>query len=98
MITKRATKLADGRDLFYFDDADSTLPAERSIDQRVLDPRPDTARMRQDVLSGEWVSIAASRQNRVFLPPADQDPLAPQSPANPSEIPSTYDVAVFENR
>ncbi|SFF51207.1 galactose-1-phosphate uridylyltransferase [Curtobacterium sp. YR515] len=98
MITKRVTKLADGRDLFYFDDADSTLPAERSIDQRVLDPRPETARMRQDVLTGEWVSIAASRQNRVFLPPADQDPLAPQSAENPSEIPSRYDVAVFENR
>ncbi|ROR37040.1 UDPglucose--hexose-1-phosphate uridylyltransferase [Curtobacterium sp. JUb34] len=98
MITKRATKLADGRDLFYFDDADSTLPAERAIDERALDPRPETARMRQDVLTGEWVSIAASRQNRAFLPPADQDPLAPQTPQNPSEIPSTYDVAVFENR
>ena len=98
MITKRATTLADGRDLFYFDDADSTLPAERSIDERVLDPRPATARMRQDVLTGEWVSIASARQNRVFLPPADQDPLAPQTAANPSEIPSRYDVAVFENR
>ncbi|WP_139195053.1 galactose-1-phosphate uridylyltransferase [Curtobacterium sp. MCBA15_001] len=98
MITKRATKLADGRDLIYFDDADSQLPAERRIDERTLDPRPVTATMRQDVLTGEWVSIASSRQNRVFLPPADQDPLAPQSAANPSEIPSVYDVAVFENR
>jgi len=26
------------------------------------------------------------------------DPLAPQSPGNPSEIPAEYDVAVFENR
>jgi UDPglucose--hexose-1-phosphate uridylyltransferase len=26
------------------------------------------------------------------------DPLAPQSPGNPSEIPSGYDVAVFANR
>ena len=34
----------------------------------------------------------------MFLPPADADPLAPQTAANPSEIPSTYDVAVFENR
>lgn len=98
MITKRVTTLADGRELIYFDDTDTQLPAERSIDQRVLDPRPETARMRQDVLTGEWVSIAASRQNRVFLPPADQDPLAPQTAANPSEIPSRYDVAVFENR
>ena len=54
--------------------------------------------MRQDPLTGEWISIAAARQNRVFLPPADLDPLAPQRPGNPSEIPSTYDVAVFENR
>lgn len=54
--------------------------------------------MRQDILTGEWVSIAAARQNRVFLPPADQDPLAPQTPQNPSEVPALYDVAVFENR
>jgi len=32
------------------------------------------------------------------MPSADLDPLAPQSPGNPSEIPSDYDVAVFENR
>ena len=50
--------------------------------------------MRQDVLTGEWISIASARQNRVFLPPADQDPLAPATPNNPSEVPSNYDVAV----
>jgi UDPglucose--hexose-1-phosphate uridylyltransferase len=54
--------------------------------------------MRQDPLTGDWISIAAARQNRVFLPPADADPLAPQTETNPSEIPSLYDVAVFENR
>jgi UDPglucose--hexose-1-phosphate uridylyltransferase len=54
--------------------------------------------MRQDVLTGEWVSIATARQNRAFLPPAEADPLAPQTPANPSEVPAQYDVAVFENR
>jgi UDPglucose--hexose-1-phosphate uridylyltransferase len=97
-ITQHATKLADGRDLIYFDDADTTLGPDRAIDTRTLDPRPDTATMRQDVITGEWVSVAAARQNRAFLPPDDQDPLAPQSPGNPSEIPSRYDVAVFENR
>lgn len=97
-ITRRDTVLADGRDLFYYDDADTTLGAERSVDSRTLDPRPATATMRQDPLTGEWVSIAAARQNRVFLPPADQDPLAPQSATNPSEVPALYDVAVFENR
>jgi UDPglucose--hexose-1-phosphate uridylyltransferase len=97
-ITKTVTTLADGRDLIYFDDADTTLGPERAVDARVLDPRPQTATMRQDVLTGEWISIAAARQNRVFLPPAHQDPLAPATPENPSEIPSNYDVAVFENR
>jgi len=97
-IVKRPTILADGRELIYFDDADTTLSPERTADARHLDPRPETATMRQDVLTGEWISIAAARQNRVFLPPADQDPLAPTTPNNPSEVPSNYDVAVFENR
>ena len=92
------TRLADGRELIYFDDPGSDLPAERRADERHLDPRPPTATMRQDVLTGEWVSIASSRQNRAFLPPADADPLAPQTAANPSEVPARYDVAVFENR
>jgi len=97
-ITKHATTLADGRELIYFDDPDTTLTGERAADARALDPRPDTAVMRQDVLTGEWISIAAARQNRAFLPPADQDPLAPTTPNNPSEVPANYDVAVFENR
>ena len=97
-ITKREHHLADGRDVIYFDDADSTLSPDRAPDERQLDPRPATATMRQDVLTGDWVSIATSRQNRVFLPPAELDPLAPQSPGNPSEVPSDYDVVVFENK
>lgn len=97
-ITKHETTLADGRDLVYYDDADTALPPARAADARHLDPRPATATMRQDPLNGEWISIAAARQNRVFLPPADQDPLAPATPTNPSEVPSNYDVAVFENR
>jgi UDPglucose--hexose-1-phosphate uridylyltransferase len=97
-VTKRVHTLADGRELIYFDDADSTLDPERAPDTRLLDPRPATAQLRQDPLTGEWISIAAARQNRVMLPPAELDPLAPQAPGNPSEIPSAYDVAVFENR
>jgi UDPglucose--hexose-1-phosphate uridylyltransferase len=97
-IAKHVTTLADGRELIYFDDADTTLPPQRRADARRLDPRPPTATMRQDVLTGEWISIASARQNRAFLPPADQDPLAPATANNPSEIPDNYDVAVFENR
>ncbi|WDG18591.1 galactose-1-phosphate uridylyltransferase [Microbacterium sp. Clip185] len=97
-VVKRPTCLADGRELIYYDDPDTTLPPERSIDARELAPRPETATMRLDVLTGDWISIAANRQNRAFLPPAELDPLAPQTPTNPSEIPSRYDVAVFENK
>ena len=43
--------------------------------------------MRQDVLTGDWISIAAARQNRVFLPPAELDPLAPQTPDEPVRDP-----------
>lgn len=97
-VVKRTTRLADGRELIYFDDPDTTLGPERAVDARTLDPRPDTPTMRRDVLTGDWISVAGARQNRAFLPPAHLDPLAPQSPTNPSEVPSVYDVAVFENK
>jgi UDPglucose--hexose-1-phosphate uridylyltransferase len=56
--------------------------------------------MRLDALVGDWVSIADHRQNRTFLPPADECPLCPTgSGTKPSEIPANdYDVVVFENR
>lgn len=97
-VVKRSTRLADGRELIYYDDPDTSLGAQRAVDARELSARPDTATMRRDVLTGDWVSVAAARQNRAFLPPAHLDPLAPQTAANLSEIPSRYDVAVFENK
>jgi UDPglucose--hexose-1-phosphate uridylyltransferase len=56
--------------------------------------------MRLDALTGDWVSIAGHRQNRTFLPPADECPLCPTGRGTvPSEIPADdYDVVVFENR
>lgn len=97
-VVRREAELADGRQLFYYDDRGTDLNADRRIDTRVMGPRPEAATMRQDVLTGDWISVADARQNRAFLPPPELDPLAPQSSSNPSEIPSRYDVAVFENR
>src|SRR5579859_3299405 len=94
-ITKRVTRLSDGRELIYFDDADTSLPRERPADARPPEPRPAVPTLRQDPLTGEWISIAAARQNRAFLPPAELDPLAPSTPGNLTEIPGDYDVAVF---
>lgn len=96
-IRQTSDRLADGREIVYFDDAGATA-RERRADGRELDPRPATPTMRFDALSAEWVTVATARQGRVHLPPAEFDPLAPQSPTNPSEIPDDYDVAVFENR
>jgi UDPglucose--hexose-1-phosphate uridylyltransferase len=97
-ITKRVTRLSDGRELIYFDDADTALPPARAADARPPVPRPALPTLRQDPLTGEWISIAAARQNRAFLPPADLDPLAPSTPGNLTEVPDNYDVAVFENK
>lgn len=97
-ITKRVTRLSDGRELIYFDDADTTLAPDRAADARPPRPRPLVPTLRQDPLTGEWVSIAAARQDRAFLPPDELDPLAPATDGNATEIPSNYDVAVFENK
>jgi UDPglucose--hexose-1-phosphate uridylyltransferase len=74
-------------------------------DRRGLPPAPsggvatDESALRWDALAGEWVVIAGARQDRTFLPPADQCPLCPSRGDRLSEIPAPdYDVVVFENR
>jgi UDPglucose--hexose-1-phosphate uridylyltransferase len=54
-ITKHEHRLSDGRQLIYYDDADTKLGGERVADKREPIPRPVNARMRQDPLTGEWV-------------------------------------------
>lgn len=98
MSVKHETKLSDGRDLIYFDDAGSQLGAERKADQRPAIDRPEVAEMRLDSLTSEWVSVAAHRHARAFLPPANQCPLCPSTEENLSEVPDNFDVAVFENK
>jgi UDPglucose--hexose-1-phosphate uridylyltransferase len=100
MTRTTTTSLADGREIIYFDDAGSPgRPAESLVDRRELPARPDPGQLRFDALSREWVAVAAHRQSRTHLPPADQCPICPTTPANRTEIPAPdYDVAVFENR
>jgi UDPglucose--hexose-1-phosphate uridylyltransferase len=98
MSVKHEAKLSDGRDLFYFDDADSALGPERKADHRPAVDRPDVAEMRLDSLTSEWVSVAAHRHGRAFFPPANHCPLCPTTAENLSELPDTFDVAVFENK
>ena len=98
MSVKHSAKLSDGRDLFYFDDKNSALNATRKQDLRPAIDRPDVAEMRLDSLTSEWVSVAAHRHGRAFLPPANQCPLCPTTAENQSELPDNFDVAVFENK
>src|SRR4051812_20734820 len=96
-----STRLSDGRELIYFDD-DSTSTSRAghfTTDHRGLPPRGEPGEVRFDALTDEWVAVAAHRQARTHLPPADQCPICPTTPANASEIPAAdYDVVVFENR
>jgi UDPglucose--hexose-1-phosphate uridylyltransferase len=96
-VKRTVTHLADGRELIYFDRQDD---ADRSAtDTRELPPPPHASELRRDRLLGEWVTIAAHRQDRTYMPPSDQCPLCPSAPGRPTEIPAAdYEVAVFENR
>jgi UDPglucose--hexose-1-phosphate uridylyltransferase len=102
-MRRTSTTLADGRELIYFDDSEPYRSGAKNrevIDERPLGARPAAGTMRLDALTGEWVSIADHRQDRTFLPPADECPLCPTGGGTmPSEIPAhEYDVVVFENR
>ena len=102
-VWKHATRLADGREIIYFDESPG-LGREKVRDPRDLGGAVDYAagpvsQLRWDPLTGEWVVIAQQRQDRTFLPPVEACPLCPSAPGRPTEIPaSSYDVVVFENR
>jgi UDPglucose--hexose-1-phosphate uridylyltransferase len=90
--------LADGRELLFF-----SLPGHRPApvpDRRPLPQRGDQqSELRFDRQTGQWVIIAALRQDRTYKPPADACPLCPGPSGLTSEVPaSDYDVVVFENR
>ncbi|WAP57903.1 galactose-1-phosphate uridylyltransferase [Streptomyces luomodiensis] len=96
-MKKTATRLADGRELIYYDARDDAV--RDAVDQRPLDPIATRSEVRHDRLLGDQVAIASHRQARTYHPPADECPLCPSREGRHSEIPaSDYDVVVFENR
>lgn len=99
-VRKTVRRMADGREIIYFDDT-RPFPDREAVDVRPLGPVAGaSAEMRYDPLTGEWVALASYRNDRTFMPPPDQDPLAPTAPGGfPTEIAeAAYDVVVFENR
>jgi len=102
---QHSAHLADGREIIYFDEAPGLNRGLARDLREGLPPVPvpgtwsPEQAVRWDPLLGEWVIIAAQRQERTFLPPPDQCPLDPSAPGRPTEVPAdSYDVVVFENR
>ncbi|WP_406000354.1 galactose-1-phosphate uridylyltransferase [Streptomyces sp. NBC_00829] len=96
-MKKTSTRLADGRELHYYDRRDDAV--RDAVDRRPLDTISTSAEIRRDPLLGDAVAIASHRQERTYHPPADQCPLCPSGDGRLSEIPAAdYDVVVFENR
>ncbi|MBB5871593.1 UDPglucose--hexose-1-phosphate uridylyltransferase [Allocatelliglobosispora scoriae] len=90
-------RLADGREITYFDESDDAV--RNPLDRRELPPPPHPSELRFDPLTEEWVAIAGHRQSRTFLPPSSECPLCPSTEDRLTEIPADdYDVAIFENR
>jgi UDPglucose--hexose-1-phosphate uridylyltransferase len=95
-VTRTDRTLMDGRTIRYYDTQGQVRNAE---DQRPIEAQPSIGEMRLDPLNNEWVVIAAHRQERIFLPPKELNPLAPSRPGSLTEIPeSDYEVVVFDNR
>jgi UDPglucose--hexose-1-phosphate uridylyltransferase len=98
-VQKTATVLADGRELFYFDDPTTDTDRSGIVDKRPLPPARPSSTMRLDRILDEWVTIAGHRQSRTYLPPDNECPLCPSTDEQLSEVPAPdYDVVVFENR
>ncbi|MYT39617.1 galactose-1-phosphate uridylyltransferase [Streptomyces sp. SID8356] len=96
-MKKTVTRLADGRELIYYDSVDSTV--RNAVDRRPPAAVSTSSEIRHDPLLGDAVAVASHRQGRTYHPPADACPLCPTRDDRLSEIPdSHYDVAVFENR
>lgn len=96
-IRRSVQRLADGREIIFFDRPGA---AERIVnDPRPLTPLTTASQIRRDPMLDESVVIASHRQDRTYLPPADQCPLDPSVNGRDTEIPTPdYEVVVFENR
>ncbi|WP_407108212.1 galactose-1-phosphate uridylyltransferase [Rhodococcus aetherivorans] len=102
-MRRTATRLADGRELFYFDDTEPYVgggAVRERHDTRRLPSAGAASELRFDPLTGEWVVSASHRMDRTFLPDPADCPLCPTRPGRAAtEIPADdYDVVVFENR
>jgi UDPglucose--hexose-1-phosphate uridylyltransferase len=100
-MRRTSTRLADDRELIYFDGPDTAAVTDREqvVDRRRLEPAATSSEIRYDAVLDEWVAIASHRQGRTYLPPDEECPLCPSRGGRQTEVPAEdYDVVVFENR
>ncbi|MTE19407.1 galactose-1-phosphate uridylyltransferase [Streptomyces sp. TRM43335] len=96
-MKKTPTRLADGRELVYYDVHDTA--GRDAVDRRPLDAVATASEIRHDPLLDEWVAVTAHRQARTYHPPQNECPLCPSRNGRMTEVPAEdYQVAVFENR
>ena len=96
LVKRTELAMFDGRQIFYYD-REHVL--RNAVDARPFEARPLIGQMRQDPLTGEWVTMASHRQERIFLPPQEFCPLCPTRGDFNTEIADTsFEVVVFENR
>ena len=88
----------DGRSLTLY--ANHPLEVSAKAPSPFAEALQDRPHLRWHPLRGEWVTYAAYRQNRTFLPPPQYNPLAVTVDLDqPTELPSgNWDIAVFDNR
>ncbi|MDQ6879193.1 MAG: galactose-1-phosphate uridylyltransferase, partial [Candidatus Dormibacteraeota bacterium] len=93
-LSRRLLRQADGRGVYLYGSYAAAPAGYRSPE------RPSgTYDRRWNPLRAEWVLVAASRQDRTFLPERANCPLCPSTPSWSSEVPAgAFDLAVFENR
>ena len=89
----------DGRELTLFR-REAFSGANVEAPSPFREPLHANPHLRWHPLRAEWITYAAYRQDRTFLPPPEYNPLAVTlDPAHPTELPAgDWDVAVFDNR
>ena len=94
---KATIRLADGRELVYY--ATAADQATEAADRRRLPPASSASQLRYEPFLDTWVIYASHRQDRGYLPSAQNCPLCPSTPEHQTEIPAArYQVVVFQNR
>jgi UDPglucose--hexose-1-phosphate uridylyltransferase len=96
-VHKTTIRLADGRELSYYDAVAGE--ARDAVDVRDLPPANAASPLRYEPFLDTWILYSSHRQDRSYLPSAQDCPLCPTKDGHPTEIPAAdYEVAVFENR